>query len=84
MDDLVRTKVYHASGMKYNLTSVSQLTQKGYNVIFNGNECFIYDKPPSKMMIARVMIKNRMCPLAMNYDRRDASFAQKETRLDDF
>jgi hypothetical protein len=72
--------VYYAPGLKYNLISVLQLTKKGYDVIFKGNDCFIYDKPPSKMLIARVNVtKNRTYPLSMNYDRRDVSLAKKET-----
>jgi hypothetical protein len=77
--------VYHASSFKYNLISVRELTKKGYNVIFKGNNCFIYDKPPSKMLNSRVnMKKKKMYPLYMNYDRQDVSFAQRETCLDDF
>jgi hypothetical protein len=77
--------VHYAPSLKHNLISVGQLTQKGYNIIFKGNDSFIYDKPPYKMLIARVkMINIRMYPLSMNYDIQYVSFAQKETCLDDF
>jgi hypothetical protein len=62
--------VYYAPGLKHNLIGVGQHTKKGYNVIFKGNDCYIYDKPPNKMSIARVkMTNNRMYPLSMNRDR---------------
>ena len=47
------SKIYYVLGLKHNLISVSQLTQKGYKVIFQGKECVIYDKPPSKQLIER-------------------------------
>ena len=77
--------VYYALGLKHNLISVGQLTQKGYDIILKANYCFIYNKPPIKMLIARVkMTKNRMYPLSMNYDRKDVSLAQKATCSKDF
>jgi hypothetical protein len=64
--------VYYTPGLKDNLISVGQLTENGYDVIFKGNDSFIYDKPPSDMLISRVkMIKNRMYTLSMKYDRQD-------------
>ena len=58
--------VYYVSGMKYNLLSIGQLIQKGYNVFFEDDVCIIMDKPPSKQCIAQVkMTRNRMFPLKM-------------------
>jgi hypothetical protein len=72
------TDVYYAPGLKHNLISVGQHTQKGYDVIFKGNYCFIYDKTLSKMLTSRVkMTKNIIYPLSMNYDRHDVSLPQK-------
>ena len=47
------SEVYYVPSLKHNLLSVGQLTQKGYKVIFQGQECVIYDKPPSKQLIAK-------------------------------
>jgi hypothetical protein len=64
---------------------VEHLTQKGYAVSFKGDNCFIYEKPPNKMLLSRVNMKmNRMYPLIMNCGRHDTLFSQKETCLDDF
>ena len=59
--------VYYSLGLKHNPISVGQLTEKGYSVIFKGEDCIIYDKPPSKRIIAkRKITKNQMYPLIMN------------------
>ena len=77
--------VYYALGLKHNIISVGQLTQKGYNVIFKGDDCIIYDKPPNKRLIAKIkMTKNRTYPIFMNYGSQDVSFAKKATCMDDF
>ena len=77
--------LYYALGLKHNIISVGQLTQKGYNVIFKGDDCFIYDKSPSKRLISRVnMTKNRMYHLVMNYGSQYTSFSQKVTCLKEF
>jgi hypothetical protein len=53
----------------HTLISFSALTQKENNVIFKVNDCFIYDKPPSKMLIARVnMENNRIYPKTIYLD----------------
>jgi hypothetical protein len=53
-------------GLKHNLRSVGQLTQKGYRVSFENNVCTILDIPPSKMVITKIkMTHNRMFPLHM-------------------
>jgi hypothetical protein len=58
--------VYFVPGLKHNLISVGQLTQKGYRVSFENNVCTIFDIPPSKVVIARIkMTDNRMFPLHM-------------------
>jgi hypothetical protein len=58
--------VYFVPDLKHNLISVGQLTQKGYRVSFENNVCTIFDIPPSKMVIAKIKMKNnRMFPLHM-------------------
>jgi hypothetical protein len=58
--------VYFVPGLKNNLISVGQLTQKGYRVAFENNVCTIFDIPPIKMVIAKVEMKNnRIFPLSM-------------------
>ena len=51
-----KSEVYYVSGLKQNLISVGQLTQKRYRVIFQGQECVIYDKPPRNHLIAKVQL----------------------------
>jgi hypothetical protein len=58
--------VYCVPGLKHNLISVGQLTQKFYRIAFENNVCTILDIPPSKMVIAKIkMTSNRMFPLHM-------------------
>ena len=69
------SEVYYVPGLKHNLISVGQLTQKGYKVIFQGKQCVIYDKSPSKQQIAKVqMMRNILFPLIMNYNDQVSSF----------
>ena len=42
--------VYFIPGLKHNLISVGQLTQKGYKVNFENNVCTIFDISPSDMV----------------------------------
>lgn len=68
--------VYYALGLKHNLLSVGQLTQKGCNLIFKGYDCFIYNKNPINILVSKVnMTKNNMYPLTMHYDKEDDSFS---------
>jgi hypothetical protein len=46
--------VYYVPGMKCNLTSVGQLIEKKYGVLFKNKVCTIYDKYPSKQLISKV------------------------------
>ena len=63
------SEVYYVPSLKHNLLSVGQLTQKGYIVIFQCQECVIDDKPLSKKLIAKVqMMRNKIFPLIMNYN----------------
>ena len=61
--------VYYVPGLMCNLLSVGQLLEKEYKVFFKNKVCTIYDKYPSRQLIARVeMTKIRMFPLIMrNY-----------------
>ena len=71
----VISEVYYVLSLKHNLISVDQLTQKGCKVIFQGQECVIYDKPPSKQLVAKVqMTRNKLFPLIMNYNDQVSSF----------
>ena len=40
--------VYYVLGMKCNLLSIGQLSQKGYNVFFEDDVCTLMDIPPIK------------------------------------
>jgi hypothetical protein len=57
---------YFVSGLKHNLISVGQLTQKSYIFSFENNVCTIFDIPPSKMVIAKIKMTDiRIFPLHM-------------------
>jgi hypothetical protein len=61
--------VYFVPCLKCNLISVGQLMEKKYKVFFKNKVCTIYNKFPSKQLIARVeMIDNRIFPLVMRND----------------
>eukprot|EP00253_Pinus_taeda_P007331 PITA_07331 len=45
---------YFVPGLKYNLMSLGQLMQKGYNVFFKNDVCTILDSPPRRQLIAKV------------------------------
>jgi hypothetical protein len=51
--------VYFVPSLKHNLISVGQLTQKCYKVSFEINVCIIFDIPPSKMVIAKIEMRNK-------------------------
>ena len=69
------SELYYVPILKHNLLSVGQLTQKGYKVIFQGQEVVIYDKPPSKQLIEKVqMTRNILFPLILNYSGQASSF----------
>lgn len=69
------SEVYYVPNLKHNLLSVGQFTQKGYKVIFQSQEILIYDKPPSKQLIAKVqMTRNKLVPLIVNYSGQMSSF----------
>jgi hypothetical protein len=58
--------VYFVPGLKHNIISVGQLTQKGYRVAFENNVCTIFDIPPSKMVIGKIEMTNKtVFPLRM-------------------
>jgi len=46
--------VYYVPHLKHNLISVGKLMKHGYDVIFQDNTCYIYEKPPNSRMIAKV------------------------------
>ena len=61
--------IYYVPGLMCNLLSVGKLLEKEYRVFFKKKVCTIYDKYPSKQLIAIVeMTKNRMFPLIMRND----------------
>jgi hypothetical protein len=48
------------------LLSVGQLIEDGYNVLFEGASCMIYDKTPNKKLVFEIhMTQNRMFPLTL-------------------
>jgi len=58
--------VYYVPNLKHNLISVGQLMEHGYDVIFQGNTCYTYNKPPNIRLIAKVeKTKNRMFPFTI-------------------
>ena len=58
--------VYYVPQLKHNLISVGQLMEHGYDVLFQKNTCYIYDKDPHKILIAKVeKTKSRMFPLSL-------------------
>ena len=57
-------EVFYVPHLTVNLISIGQLLQNKYDVRFHDTYCAIYDKPPSKRLIANVeMTKNRIFPL---------------------
>ena len=75
--------VYYVPGLMCNLLSVGQLLEKEYKVLFKNKVCTIYDKYPSKQLIARVEItKNRMFPLIMRNNLTNSLNAYKTKSLD--
>ena len=57
---------FYVPHMNVNLISIGQLLQNQYDIWFFDTYCAIYDKPPSKRLIAKVeMTKNRMFPLSL-------------------
>ena len=45
--------VLYVEGLKYNLLSISQLSDKGFNVSFNSEQCMISDKNESFKLIGK-------------------------------
>ena len=75
--------VYYVLGLMCNLLSVGQLLEKEYRVFFKNKVCTIYDKYPSKQLIAKIeMTKNRMFPLTMRNDLTNSLNAYKTKSLD--
>ena len=56
--------VYHVEGLKHNLLSIGQFSQKGYRFYMEDEHCVIKDKRPSYQLIAKALMKrNRLFPL---------------------
>jgi len=69
------SQVYYVLGLKHNFISVGQLMQKGYIVIFQVQECVIYENPPRTQLIEKVqMMTNNLFPIIMNYTDEASSF----------
>ena len=69
------SEVYYVPGLRHNLISVGQLTQKGYKFIFQRKKRVIYDKPPRKQLIEKLqMTRNILFPIIMNYSDQVSSF----------
>ena len=75
--------IYYVPGLMCNLLSVGKLLEKEDRVFFQNKVCTIYDKYPSKPLIARVeMTKNIMFPLTMRNDLTNSLNAYKTKSLD--
>lgn len=56
--------IYYTPQLKHNLLSVGQLCEKNYKVVFENQQCTIYDKNRGNRVVTVVsMSKNRMFPL---------------------
>ena len=59
-------EVFYVPHLNVNLINIGQLLQNQYDIRFYDTYCTIYDKPPSKRLIAEVeMTKNRIFPLSL-------------------
>ena len=59
-------EVFYVPYLIVNLISIGKLLQNKYDVMFHDTYYAIYDKPPSKRLIAKVeMTKNRIFPLSL-------------------
>ncbi|KAG8657555.1 hypothetical protein MANES_03G076816v8 [Manihot esculenta] len=54
----IRDKVFLVDGLKHNLSSVSQLCDKGYRVIFEPKSCFIFRMLDNKILFVGERIEN--------------------------
>ena len=60
------------------------MSENGFEVSFKGPTCIILDKPPNKMVIARVhMTRNRLYPLNLRSVKQPISYAQYVTNFDE-
>ena len=50
-ETLLIENVLYVQGLKYNLLSISQLSDKGFNISFNSEHCIISDKSGSAKLI---------------------------------
>ena len=58
-------EVFYVPHLNVNLISIGQLLQNHYDIRFYDTYCTIYDKPPSKRLIAKFeMTNNRIFPLS--------------------
>ena len=56
--------IYYTPQLKHNLLSVVHLCEKNYKVVFENQQCTIYDKNRgNRVVIVVPMSKNRMFPL---------------------
>ena len=59
-------EVFYVPHLNVSLISIGQLLQYRYEIRFYDTYCTMYDKPPSKRLIAKVeMTKNRIFPLSL-------------------
>ena len=59
-------EVFYVPHLTVNLISIGQLLQNKYDLRFHDTYCVVYDKPPSKRLIAKVeMTKNMILPLSL-------------------
>ena len=53
--------IYYVPHLKNNVNNVGQLKENNCNVIFQWTTCYIYEKPPSRRLIAKVEKKRIKC-----------------------
>ena len=59
-------EVFYVPHLNVNMTNIGQLLQNQYDIQFYDTYYTIYDKPPSKRLIAKVeMTKKRIFPLSL-------------------
>ncbi|KAK8947207.1 hypothetical protein KSP39_PZI006814 [Platanthera zijinensis] len=66
--------VQYVPGLSQNLLSVGQLLHKGYKLIFEGNECIIWDTQKEQLITVVKMSKNRIFPISMPLGSQNSSF----------
>lgn len=71
--------------LKHNLVSVGELIEQGYDAIFKGITCYIYEKPWNRILVEKVeKAKDRMFPLTLKISNLSQYFAHNVSRIDKY